>query len=210
MSEQFTEALRIISPRTPREALEKYAQPLRDAMRRYGIVNVVEMAAFLANVAHESCGFTRVRENLNYSVEGLLSTFPKYFKDEEQALKCAHNPQKIANIVYGNRRGNCNPGDGYRFIGRGLIQLTGRDNYTAYSMNRHNDLRLLEHPELLEEPTEAAMSAAWFWYYNNLGRVAATGNFQKVCRLINGGTNGMEDREKYYDRACKVCQSLEA
>lgn len=159
----------------------------------------VRLAMWLAQCGHESRGFTALEENLNYSAEALARTWPKRFPTPAEAESYARHPEAIANRVYGGRMGNGPEasGDGWRFRGRGLIQLTGRANYTACAAALGLDC--VAHPELLAEHRGAALSAAWFWKTRKL--VALGGDVAAVTRVINGGTNGLAGREILYRRA---------
>ena len=164
----------------------------------YGINTRLRLAHFLSQCAHESGNFTQTVENLNYSVEGLLTTFPRYFKNRTIAAQYARQPQKIANRVYASRMGNLNEasGDGWRFRGRGYIQLTGRSNYTAFS-RYVNDPNIITNPDLVAT-LYPLRSAAWFFITNNIHLIADKGSdigtVTNVTRRINGGTNGLQDR----------------
>jgi putative chitinase len=185
-----------------------YAQPIENACIRYGIVQPIHKAHFLAQLAHESVGFTVVVENLNYSAKGLLSTFPKYF-NAEQAARYARNPKAIASRAYANRMGNGpeTSADGWTFRGRGLIQLTGKDNYRLFSTHYYGDERLLRAPELVATPTVAADAAGWFWQRNRLNDLvdeddildllADNDDIRSVTRRINGGYHGLADRQRW-------------
>ena len=179
----------------------KWADPLTTAMDNFAVITPTRQAHFIAQIGHESGSFARLTENLNYSAEGLLKTWPSRF-DKATASAAARNPERIANIVYGGRMGNVNPGDGWKYRGRGLIQLTGRENYrqAANSLG----LELLVHPELLEHPGEAAMVAAWFWADRGLNTLADAGKLEAITRKINGGVNGLVDRQERYLRAARV------
>jgi putative chitinase len=170
-------------------------------MNRYGIVGTPRVAAFIAQVGHESGQLTRLVENLNYSAEGLMKTWPSRF-DFVRATATARNPEQIANIVYADRMGNTASGDGWKYRGRGLIQVTGRANYAA--CGEALGLDLINHPELLEQPQYAAMSAAWLWSANGLNTLADAGDLTKITQRINGGTNGLADRQALYNKALKV------
>ena len=174
---------------------------LNTAMGKYGIVTRLRIAAFIAQVGHESGQLTRLVENLNYSAEGMMKTWPSRF-DLVRATAAARKPEQIANIVYGGRMGNTAPGDGWKYRGRGLIQITGRTNYAA--CGEALGLDLLSKPELLELPQHAAMSAAWFWSMKGLNTLADQGQFMKVTRRINGGLTGQTDRQALYDKALEV------
>ncbi|WET08614.1 glycoside hydrolase family 19 protein [Pseudomonas sp. D3] len=178
-----------------------FVPALNTAMNRYGIVGTPRAAAFIAQIGHESGQLTRLVENLNYSVDGLMKTWPSRF-DLVRATAAARNPEQIANIVYAGRIGNAAPCDGWKYRGRGLIQVTGKTNYAA--CGEALGLDLINQPELLEQPQYAAMSAAWFWSANGLNTLADTGDLTKITQRINGGTNGIADRQALYDKALKV------
>jgi len=157
------ELLRAICPNTKKATLEKYVDSLGEVAEYYEMTqNPARLAGFLAQVAHESGGFTAVKENLNYSAPGLRNTFSKYFQTNEIAAQYARKPEKIANRVYANRMKNGDEasGDGYRFCGRGLIQLTGRDNYTKFAAAL--DMSIEDTVAYLETPEGACASAGWF------------------------------------------------
>ena len=174
---------------------------LNTAMGKYAIVTRLRVAAFIAQVGHESGQLTRLVENLNYSADGLMKTWPSRF-DLVRATACARKPEQIANVVYADRMGNAGPGDGWKYRGRGLIQVTGKTNYAA--CGEALGLDLINQPELLERPQYAAMSAAWFWSTRGLNTLADQGEFMKITRRINGGLNGLADRQALYDNALKV------
>ena len=174
---------------------------LNTAMGKYGIVTRLRIAAFIAQIGHESGQLTRLVENLNYSAEGLMKTWPSRF-DLVRATAAARKPEQIANIAYGGRMGNTAPGDGWKYRGRGLIQATGKTNYAACEEALGFDL--ITHPELLEQPQYAALSAAWYWSVNGLNTLADAGDLTKITRRINGGLNGQADRQALYDKALKV------
>lgn len=181
---------------------------LNRAMARYKIDSRVRMAAFLAQVGHESGQLRSLVENLNYSAEALVRTWPSRFTAESATL-CARQPEKIANKAYAGRMGNGpeSSGDGWRFRGRGLIQLTGRANYAAAGTGLV--LPLEEKPELLEQAEHAAMSAAWWWSTHGLNELADAGRFQDIGSVINTGKpgrvpHGAVERKALYDRALKV------
>jgi putative chitinase len=180
--------------------IDKYLPWLNMTMIRNDIDTPVRQAMFLSQLAHESGSFRAVEENLNYSVQGLRSVFRKYFPDDEIAAQYARQPEKIANRVYANRMGNGDEasGDGWKFRGRGLIQLTGKDNYTAFSLQANNEAIIK--PELVAQPELAAESAGWFWLINGLNKLADTGDVKTVTRRINGGFNGLADREAKYNK----------
>ena len=166
-------------------------------VKRYNITQPLRLAHFLAQIAHESANFSAVRENLNYSAEGLLKIFPKYFKDKATADAYARNPEKIASRVYGSRMGNGDEAskDGFKFRGRGYIQLTGKENYRAFSTFIGEDC--VADPELVA--TKYPMdSAVWFFDKNRLWEICDKGPEDEVVTLVtrrvNGGTHGLADR----------------
>jgi putative chitinase len=168
---------------------------------KFGINSRLRLAHFLAQAGHESGGFRVTNENLNYSAKGLQGIFKKYFPSEAIALDYAKKPQKIANRVYGGRMGNGNEasGDGFKFKGRGYIQLTGRSNYTAFGDSIGKPIE--ETPDLVA--TEYALaSAAWFWSKNGLNKIADTGATDAavtmITKRVNGGTIGLADRIKHF------------
>ena len=167
----------------------------------YDINTPERVAAFLAQCAHESGGFKFLKENLNYRAESLLKTFPKYFKTLDEARQYEKKPEKIANRVYANRMGNGDEasGDGFRFLGRGLIQLTGKNNYTLFAAAIDTPLEQI--PEYLQTFEGAIQSACWFWEQNNLNQWADKKDILTLTKRINGGTIGLEDRQKHYDHA---------
>jgi putative chitinase len=168
---------------------------------KFGINTGLRLAHFLAQAGHESGGFRVTQENLNYSVKGLRGIFKKYFPTDELATAYAKKPQKIANKVYANRMGNGDEasGDGYAFRGRGYIQLTGRDNYTAFGKSIGVDIPA--NPDLVGSQYALA-SAAWFWQKNKLNELADTGAgddiVTKITKRVNGGTIGLPDRLKHF------------
>ncbi len=182
------------------ENVDKYLPWVNMTMVRNDINTPVRQAMFLSQLAHESGSFRAVEENLNYSVEALRRVFRKYFPDDEIAAQYARQPEKIANRVYANRMGNGeeSSGDGWKYRGRGLIQLTGKDNYTAFSLQANNEAIIK--PELVAQPELAAESAGWFWLINGLNKLADTGDVKAVTRRINGGFNGLADREAKYNK----------
>ncbi|WP_416759643.1 glycoside hydrolase family 19 protein [Pseudomonas sp. BNK-6] len=174
---------------------------LNEAMVQFKIDSRVRMAAFIAQVGHESGQLRRMVENLNYSAERLQAVWPNRF-DAALAVQVARKPEQIANIAYGGRLGNTLPGDGWKYRGRGLIQLTGANNYRAAGAALGLDL--INHPELVEQPDTAAMVAGWFWQSNGLNELADAGQFAKITRIINGGLTGQAERVALRDLAAKV------
>ena len=205
MSKVTLPLLREICPKTRATVLSKYVEPLNKIGDHFDLFeNPKRMAAFLAQISHESGAFNFVQEGLNYSAQGLMKTWPKRFPTLAIAKQYARNPQKIANKVYANRMGNGTEasGDGYKFRGRGLIQLTGRENYSKFA--RSVGMTLDQAVAYLETPEGAVASAGWFWDVNKLNVYADKGDFVGLTRRINGGTIGLADRRHHYDIALKA------
>lgn len=173
-------------------------------MPQYEISTPLRKVHFLAQVAHESGGFKFVVENVNYSAQALYNVFRKYFPTLDEANSYARQPQKIANKVYANRMGNGNEAsnDGWNFRGRGLIQLTGKRNYQAFSNKTGQNF--ITSPQLLEEPKWALASACWFWKNRNINKYADADDIHMVTKLINGGSNGLANRLHYLDEYKKL------
>lgn len=200
--------LKAICPKTNSAILEGYIEPLNTVAEYYEMYeNPKRVAGFLAQIAHESAGFTAISENLNYSKEGLRKVFPKYFPTDELAAQYARQPQKIANRVYANRmkNGDESSGDGWNFRGRGLIQLTGRDNYTRFAESL--DMSLEEAIGYLGTPNGAVASAGWFWDNNKLNQYCDNDDFITLTKRINGGTIGLADRQHHYQIALQYLGS---
>lgn len=188
--------------------IERYAEALDKAMQECGIDTAARARAFLAQVGHESAQLNLVEENLNYSAQALRKVFPKYFRTPQEASSYAHHPERIANRVYANRMGNGSEesGDGWKYRGRGLIQITGRDNYVSMSSLMGKDLTVW--PDALLMPLEACRSAALWWKAKGLNALAdklsGAGErkiFGAITKCVNGGLNGIEDRWAIYQRA---------
>jgi putative chitinase len=177
---------------------------LSQALPDYDINTPQRVAAFLAQCGHESGGFTAIKENLNYKAESLVRVWPKYFPNMDVANQYAHNQEKIANRAYANRMGNGpeESGDGYRFCGRGLIQLTGRSNYQAFADSIETDINDL--PEYLATFEGCVQSACWFWEANNLNQYADNFDLVTMTKKINGGTLGLDDRTARYKKALQI------
>lgn len=188
---------------TSEDIIEKFVEPLNDVMEFYEINNPKRISMFLAQVGHESGGLRTIKENLNYSADGLKRVFPKYFRDVNPA-DYAKKPEKIANRVYGGRMGNGpeSTGDGYRYCGRGLIQLTGKSNYEAFAADM--GWPLAEATEWLSTEEGATWSAGWFWDSRELNQWADKGDITTVTKKINGGTIGLEDRKSHYEAALQI------
>lgn len=170
----------------------------------FEITTAERVAAFIAQTAHESGGYTALVENLNYSAEALNRVWPRRFPTIEFAKQFARNPIKIANTVYSNRMGNGAPetGDGFLYRGRGLIQLTGKTNYSLFA--EYAEIPVQDAPGYIETPRGAIHSACWFWHTNNLNGYADAGEFTAMTRIINGGTNGLQDRIQHYNHALEL------
>jgi putative chitinase len=178
---------------------EAFCQILPD----YDINTKQRVAAFIAQCAHESGGFKFIKENLNYKAASLCKVWPRYF-NESNANQYAQQPEKIANRAYANRMGNGpeESGDGWKFCGRGLIQLTGKDNYSRFADSTGQTLD--EASEHLTTFEGCVQSAAWFWEANNLNQYADSGDILTMTKRINGGTLGLEDRKAHYQHALQV------
>jgi len=197
-----TETWRKIIGDTPVELLEGYIplkvlEELPEIIKHFSINTPLRLSHFLGQCMHESAGFSLVRENLNYPAKGLRKTFGKYFHSEELSIIYARKPEKIANRVYANRMGNGNEasGDGWKYRGRGYIQLTGYNNYVAFGKNINEDVT--SDPDVVATKYPL-LSAAWFFETNKLCLIADRGTDNEVVKditlKINGGTNGLEDR----------------
>ena len=188
---------------------DNWYDALCELLPKYGITTERRVAHFLSQCAHESGGFKRLEENLNYSAKSLRAVFGRYFGDAPKANadEYARNPEMIANRVYNDayrkyKMGNTQEGDGWRFRGRGLKQLTGRDNYTRFGASI--GMSAEEAAEYVATPAGAIESACWFWDTNNLNSIADTDDVVKMTKKINGGNIGLEDRQKRYTHALKV------
>lgn len=198
-----------------RRACAQYLAPLNAAMQRYQINTPARISMFLAQIAHESGDFTRVTENLNYSdAKRVVELFRSGFDTNrngiadateiEVAKRYVRNPIALANRAYANRFGNGNEasGDGWRYRGAGLKQLTFKDNHAAFA--KAHGLALATVPDYLRTPEGAALSAAWFWQSHGLNELADAGSFKKITQVINGGQTGAASREQYLTRATKA------
>lgn len=183
---------------------EEYIDALNTVLPENGIDTPLRVSHFLAQVIHESSHFKTNVENLNYSASALQSVFKKYFPNEIIANEYARKPEKIANRVYANRMGNGDEasGDGWKYRGRGLIQLTGKNNYTSCKTDMKIDI--VKNPDLLLVPEYALKSACWFWNKNNLNQYADKDDIITITKRINGGTNGLDDRKSILSKAKKI------
>lgn len=190
--------LEALSKKIPANVMEE----IPFIMEKFGIDNLLRLSHFLSQCAHESGNFKFVRENLNYSADGLRKIFPKYFPTLEAANKYARQPEKIANKVYGSRMGNGDEasGDGFKFRGRGYIQLTGKDNYAAFDKFVDDDI--MANPDLVATKYPLT-SAAFFFHKNKLWDVCDKGHGDDivlaVTKRVNGGTHGLADRQEKFD-----------
>lgn len=185
--------------------LDHWHEALSKILPDYDIDTPERVAAFLAQTAHESGGYRALKENLNYRAETLCKVWPRYF-NAGNANQYAHNQEAIANRAYANRMGNGDEasGDGFRYCGRGLIQLTGKSNYTAFANSIETPLE--EIPDFLATFEGAIQSACWFWETNNLNQYADSGDILTMTKKINGGTLGLADRQQHYQHAIHVLQ----
>ena len=180
----------------------KWFEPLQETFEKYQINTPKRQACFIGQCMHESGGFKFLKENLNYSAKALMNTWPSRFPDADTAEKFARQPEMIANKVYSGRMGNTEDGDGAKYIGRGLIQLTGKDNYTAFGDAIGEDL--VANPQLVEEPRYAALSAGWFWNKRGLNALADAMDITTLTVRINGGKIGIDDRIAKINKALDI------
>ena len=184
--------------------VNQWFEALDNILPEYDITTPQRVAAFLAQCAHESGGFVFLKENLNYKAASLRRVFPKYFPDDAIAAQYAGKGEMIANRVYANRMGNGDEasGDGFKYCGRGLIQLTGKNNYTFFAGSL--DIPVEEASEYLQTFEGAVQSACFFWDQNKLNQWADAGDILTLTKRINGGTIGLEDRIKHYEHALHI------
>ena len=186
--------------------IEHWTDALNKILPDYDITTPQRVAAFLAQTAHESGGYTALHENLNYQAASLCRVWPTHFT-AAIADQYAHNPERIANRAYAGRMGNGDEasGDGWNFCGRGLLQVTGRVNYQAFADSVQ--MNIMDVPAFLQTFEGAVQSACWFWENNNLNSYADSGDFVTMTKKINGGTLGLDDRQQRYLRAMQVFSS---
>ena len=183
---------------------EKWLEPLNNAFIKYHITDINEQAMFLAQTTHESNDYKRLEESFNYSPKRLFEVFRKRVGSLENAQKlCDEGAKAIADFVYGNRLGNAKD-EGYKYRGRGIIQLTGKNNYNYYGKKLNIDL--VNNPDLAKESNEAIEIALLFWIEKECGLYAKMGDVKTVTKLINGGYNGLDDRQKRFDRILKILE----
>ena len=196
--EQFKKIL------TKNPYIDQWFHAISRLLPDYEINTPQRIASFLAQCKHESGNFTAIKENLNYKPESLMRVWPRYFPTMEIALQYAHNQEKIANRAYANRMGNGDEasGDGWRYCGRGLIQLTGKDNYQGFADSV--SISVEEAPAYLETFEGAAQSACYFWEDRHLNIFADANDIKAMTKTIDGGYLGLEEREKNYHEILKL------
>jgi len=177
-------------------------QKYKSLFEKYELNTPLRIAHFMAQIEHES-GLKPISENLNYSKKGLLTTFKKYFGDLSAEVY-ANKPEKIANRVYSNRIGNGDEasGEGWKYRGRGFIQITGKENY--FHLLIDTDLDVIRNPDLLLEEANAMISALWFWDLKGLNELADKDDIKGITKRINGGYNGLEHRKQLYEKYSKI------
>jgi putative chitinase len=180
----------------------KWLAPLEETFAKYDISTPQRQACFMGQCAHESGNFKTLQENLNYSAEGLMKTWPSRFATKEIADQYARQPVKIAGKVYNGRLGNTSEEEAAKYLGRGLIQLTGKENYDHCGLGINIDL--LTDPALLLDPRYAALSAGWFWNKKGLNALADASDIETMTKRINGGLIGLDDRKAKIAKALSV------
>jgi putative chitinase len=187
--------------------IQEWYEGLSEQLPKFGIVTPARVAGFVSQCQHESADFNILTENLNYGAKGLMTIFKKYYQDEALAKAHERKPQLIANRVYANRMGNGNEAsnDGWKFRGRGLVQLTGRSNYTQCSRDLFGDDCLVDDPDVVANtPEYAVLTACWFWHKNRLNDICDRGDVVLLSRRINGGTIGLADRIHHWNKCLEV------
>lgn len=180
----------------------QWLEPLMAAFNRYEINTPLRQAAFIGQCQHESGNFKTLQENLNYSKEALCRVWPSRFPTLQDAEPYHRNPEKIANKVYAGRMGNTEEGDGWKYIGRGVIQLTGKTNYTLAGDALRTDF--INTPEKVLEPLYAVLTAGWYWNKRNLNKEADAKDYEGMTKKINGGVIGLVDRIKHIQVAATI------
>jgi len=193
--------LRTLLPTTPQSILDKVASGITTTGDKFHMNSINRLAGFVAQCAHESCNFRLTVENLNYSSHGLRAIFPKYFPTDMIANAYARKPQAIANRVYASRMGNGDEasGDGFRYRGRGFIQITGKNNYLLFSS--YVQKMLPTTVDFCETIEGALLSANWYWETHNINATCDVNDIVTMTKKINGGVNGLEKRKDLYERA---------
>ena len=202
---QFDFNVEQVAELLPRIDADIWHNAMERVLPKWNINTVNRVAGFIAQTSHESAGYSVLTENLNYSAEALNKIFPKYFKRAgRDADKYHRQPEKIANVIYANRmdNGDIDSGDGWHFRGGGILQLTGRYNYTQFG--KAEELSASEATDFVRTPIGALASACWFWDTNNINRYCDTQDIVTMTKRINGGTIGLEDRKKHYAHALEV------
>ena len=199
MTQLTKEQLKQLLPKNP--YIDQWYNALSQLLPEYEINTPQRIAAFIAQCAHESGGFTALKENLNYKAETLMKLWPKRFPTLEEANTYAHQPEKIANHIYSNRMGNRDEksGDGWRFRGSGICQLTGHDNF--YHAGKAIGVDLVANPDLARTPKYAAPIAGWFWQAHNCDKYANAKDYNGLTKIINGGLFGAEQRRNVMEDA---------
>jgi len=183
---------------------EKWLEPLNTTFDKYEINTPKRQAGFIGQCQHESGNFKTLEENLHYSAGALMRVWPSRFPDQATADQYANNPEKIANKVYAGRMGNTEDGDGFKYRGRGVLQLTGKDSYIFCGQALKLDL--MDNPDLLLEPMNAMLSAGWFWNKRGLNAAADVSGWEEVTRKINGGVLGLDDRIAKITKALQILE----
>jgi len=202
---QFDFKIEQVAELLPRIDAAEWYDAMQRVLPKWNIDTVDRVAGFIAQTSHESGGYSVLTENLNYSAEALDKIFPKYFKRAGRDARNYHRqPEKIANMIYANRmdNGGIDSGDGWRFRGGGILQLTGRYNYTQFG--KAEGMSAEEATEFVRSPIGALASACWFWDTNNINRYCDNQDITGMTKRINGGTIGLEDRKKHYAHALEV------
>ena len=187
------------------EALQidfKWLEPLNDTFNKFEMNTSLRQAAFIGQCQHESENFKILEENLNYSANGLMCVWSSRFPNADVANQYANNPEKIANKVYGGRMGNTEDGDGWKYRGRGIIQLTGKENYERCGSSIGVDI--VSNPDLLLIPRNACFSAGWYWRKHGLNFLSDTKNFELMTKRINGGILGLNNRIAFINKALEL------
>jgi putative chitinase len=201
--------IKSVFPRASEADIDAFVKFGEEALKKSGILDVAtRLQYFLAQLGHESNGLTHREENLNYSAARLMEIWPNRFPTLDVAKQYDRDPEKLANFVYGGRMGNVNPGDGYRFRGRGYIQLTGRETYRE--VGRVAGLDLENHPELAAKPENAIRIAAAFWTWKNVNPTCDVQDFTACTKKVNGGTNGLDDRLDWLSKVRAVVTAAPA
>ena len=195
--------IKSIFPKASESDIDAFIKFGEEALKKSGILDMINrLQYFLAQLGHESNGLTSREENLNYSASRLMEIFPSRFPTLDVATPYERNPEKLANFVYGGRMGNVNPGDGYRYRGRGYIQLTGRETYRE--VGRIGGLDLENNPDAAAKPENAIKIACAFWTWKNINPACDVADFTAVTKKINGGTNGLNDRLQWLSKVKTV------